>query len=160
MKSSGIFAACWAAKLHHIIPLNRKRAKCALCSTTLHIATIFSNRFLSLGIDKSWRKKAVKMLGDSNPSSILDVATGTADFAIECLRLNPDEVIGVDISEGMLEFGRKKLKDKGIDKIKLQVGDSEALQFEDKRFDAVVVGFGVRNFESLETGLKEINRVP
>jgi demethylmenaquinone methyltransferase/2-methoxy-6-polyprenyl-1,4-benzoquinol methylase len=119
----------------------------------------FLNRFLSLGIDKGWRKKAVKMLAKQNPKRILDVATGTGDFAIEALKINPDEIVGVDISEGMLEFGRKKLKEKGIEKISLEYGDSENLRFEDESFDAVIVAFGVRNFENLEKGLSEINRV-
>ncbi len=119
----------------------------------------FLNRFLSLGIDRSWRKKAVKMLAKHQPKRILDVATGTADFAIETLKINPEEVIGVDISEGMLEKGREKLVKKGISKIRLETGDSENLQFDDASFDAVIVAFGVRNFENLEKGLNEINRV-
>ncbi len=119
----------------------------------------FLNRFLSMGIDKGWRKKAIKMLAKQNPKRILDVATGTGDFAIETLKINPDEVIGVDISEGMLEMGRKKLEEKGISKIILQQGDSENLQFDDNSFDAVIVAFGVRNFENLQKGLSEIHRV-
>lgn len=119
----------------------------------------FLNRFLSLGIDISWRKKAVSMLKKHQPKRILDVATGTADFAIATLKLNPDEVIGVDISEGMLEVGRKKIADKSIINVSLENGDSENLRFEDGSFDAVIVAFGVRNFENLEQGLKEINRV-
>ena len=119
----------------------------------------FLNRFLSLGIDKGWRKKAIKMLAAHQPKRILDVATGTADFAIETLEINPEEVIGVDISEGMLDVGRKKLTEKGITNIRLESGDSENLQFADASFDAVIVAFGVRNFENLEKGLAEINRV-
>ncbi|MFT4598125.1 MAG: demethylmenaquinone methyltransferase/2-methoxy-6-polyprenyl-1,4-benzoquinol methylase, partial [Arenicella sp.] len=119
----------------------------------------FLNRFLSLGIDIGWRKKAIKMLAEHKPKRILDVATGTADFAIATLKINPEEVIGVDISEGMLEVGRKKLADKGIKNIRLESGDSEDLQYEDNSFDAVIVAFGVRNFENLEKGLAEINRV-
>lgn len=119
----------------------------------------FLNRFLSLGIDKVWRKKAIKLLAKHQPKSILDVATGTGDFAIATLKLNPEEIIGVDISEGMLEVGRKKMKEKGYSNIKLEVGDSEDLRFEDNRFDAVIVAFGVRNFENLSKGLQEINRV-
>lgn len=119
----------------------------------------FLNRFLSLGIDKGWRKKAIQMLSEHKPKRILDVATGTADFAIATLKINPDEVIGVDISEGMLDIGRKKLTDKGITKIRLENGDSENLQFDNASFDAVIVAFGVRNFENLEKGLAEINRV-
>lgn len=119
----------------------------------------FLNRFLSLGIDIGWRKKAIKMLAEHKPKRILDVATGTADFAIATLKINPEEVIGLDISEGMLEVGRKKLADKGIKNIRLESGDSEDLQYEDNSFDAVIVAFGVRNFENLEKGLAEINRV-
>ncbi|MBT8327847.1 MAG: bifunctional demethylmenaquinone methyltransferase/2-methoxy-6-polyprenyl-1,4-benzoquinol methylase UbiE [Bacteroidia bacterium] len=119
----------------------------------------FLNRFLSLGIDKGWRKTAIKILAKHNPKKILDVATGTGDFAIATLKINPDEVIGVDISEGMLEVGKKKIADKGIQNIRLEYGDSEDLQFDDNTFDAVIVAFGVRNFENLSKGLKEINRV-
>ncbi|SNT06559.1 demethylmenaquinone methyltransferase [Ekhidna lutea] len=120
----------------------------------------FLNHFLSLGIDIRWRKKAIKMLRDLEPKHILDIATGTGDFAIESLKLNPEKVVGVDISEGMLNVGREKMKKKGIaDIIDMQSGDSENLQFEDNSFDAVIVAFGVRNFENLEKGLAEMNRV-
>jgi demethylmenaquinone methyltransferase/2-methoxy-6-polyprenyl-1,4-benzoquinol methylase len=119
----------------------------------------FLNRFLSFGIDKSWRKRALKILKNHQPESILDIATGTGDFAIAMLPLNPKEVIGVDISEGMLAKGREKLNLKGITNIRLETGDSEDLQFEDNRFDAVIVAFGVRNFENLEKGLEEMKRV-
>tara|TARA_B110000438_G_scaffold218790_1_gene211684 strand:+ start:824 stop:1552 length:729 start_codon:yes stop_codon:yes gene_type:complete len=120
----------------------------------------FLNHFLSLGIDKLWRKKAVKLIRDSSPKQILDVATGTADFAIETLSCKPTNVIGVDISEGMLEKGRQKIKRKGLgDVIQLKYGDSENLPFEDDSFDAIIVGFGVRNFENLELGLNEMRRV-
>jgi len=120
----------------------------------------FLNHFLSLGIDIRWRKKAVKLLVPGKPKLILDVATGTGDFAVETLALNPDKVIGVDISEGMLEVGKKKMKDRGHEgKIELLKGDSENLPFEENKFDAVVVAFGVRNFENLEKGLMEMYRV-
>jgi demethylmenaquinone methyltransferase/2-methoxy-6-polyprenyl-1,4-benzoquinol methylase len=120
----------------------------------------FLNHFLSVGIDKIWRRKAVKMLREIQPKKMLDLATGTGDFAIECLKLNPDEVIGVDISEGMLDVGRKKMKSRGVDKIvSMRLGDSEALPFEDGYFDAFTVGFGVRNYENLEKGLAEMLRV-
>ncbi|HCM75629.1 MAG TPA: bifunctional demethylmenaquinone methyltransferase/2-methoxy-6-polyprenyl-1,4-benzoquinol methylase UbiE [Cytophagales bacterium] len=120
----------------------------------------FLNHFLSLGIDITWRKKAIKMLESIAPKQILDVATGTGDFAIESLRLNPDKVIGVDISEGMLEVGRVKMKDKKLDsRIELIYGDSENLPFEENKFDAIIVAFGVRNFENLEKGLAEMLRV-
>lgn len=120
----------------------------------------FLNHFLSLGIDIRWRKKAIRKLKDLNPKVILDVATGTGDFAIEALALNPDRVIGVDISEGMLDMGRKKMKAQGHEAIiELRTGDSENLPFEDNKIDAVIVAFGVRNFENLERGISEMYRV-
>ncbi|WP_186757673.1 bifunctional demethylmenaquinone methyltransferase/2-methoxy-6-polyprenyl-1,4-benzoquinol methylase UbiE [Echinicola salinicaeni] len=118
------------------------------------------NHVLSLGIDIIWRKTAIKMLQKDQPKIILDIATGTGDFAIEALALNPDKVIGVDISEGMLAEGKKKIKNKKLDHlIELQMGDSEKLLFEDNKFDAVIVSFGVRNFENLEKGLADMHRV-
>ena len=120
----------------------------------------FLNHFFSLGIDILWRKKAVKMLKPLQPKVLLDVATGTGDFAIECMSLNPDKVVGIDISSGMIGVGNTKLKNKGLDKvIGLQLGDSENLPFEDNSFDAETVAFGVRNFENLEKGLAEMFRV-
>ncbi|MDW7694092.1 bifunctional demethylmenaquinone methyltransferase/2-methoxy-6-polyprenyl-1,4-benzoquinol methylase UbiE [Flammeovirgaceae bacterium SG7u.111] len=120
----------------------------------------FLNHFLSLGIDIRWRKKAIGYLKEQQPESILDVATGTGDLAIEALSLKPKKIVGVDISEGMLEVGKKKIAKMGVDNvIELHVGDSENLQFPDKTFDAVMVAFGVRNFENLEKGLADIKRV-
>jgi demethylmenaquinone methyltransferase / 2-methoxy-6-polyprenyl-1,4-benzoquinol methylase len=120
----------------------------------------FLNHFLSLGIDITWRRKAIRMLQTSQPKLILDVATGTGDFALEALKLNPDKVIGIDISEGMLEVGRRKMKERNLtEKIELQLGDSENLPFEENKFDALIVAFGVRNFENLEKGLSEMLRV-
>ncbi|MCH7399972.1 bifunctional demethylmenaquinone methyltransferase/2-methoxy-6-polyprenyl-1,4-benzoquinol methylase UbiE [Belliella sp. DSM 107340] len=120
----------------------------------------FLNHLLSLGIDIIWRKKAIKMLQADQPKLILDIATGTGDFAIEALALNPDKVIGVDISAGMLEEGKKKMKKRKLDHIiDMQMGDSEKLLFEDNKFDAVIVSFGVRNFENLEKGLADMFRV-
>jgi demethylmenaquinone methyltransferase / 2-methoxy-6-polyprenyl-1,4-benzoquinol methylase len=120
----------------------------------------FLNHFLSLGIDVGWRKKAINLLTKSNPKVILDVATGTGDFAIQALALKPDRIIGVDISDGMLEVGRKKMKDRKVDHIiGLQLADSEKLPFPDNSFDAVTVAFGVRNFENMEAGLAEMLRV-
>lgn len=133
------------------------------------VATMFNNisrnydllnRVLSLGIDVRWRKKAIKQLEAHKPKLILDVATGTGDFAISALALNPDKVIGVDISEGMLSMGREKLLKLKLDKrIELQKGDSEGLLFPDNNFDAAIVAFGVRNFENLEKGLTDMLRV-
>ena len=120
----------------------------------------FLNHFLSLGIDKIWRRKAVNMLRPLKPQRILDLASGTGDFAIESLKLNPTEIVGMDISEGMLEVGRVKMKTKGYDNvISMRLGDSEDLPFEDGYFDALTVGFGVRNYENLEKGLTEMLRV-
>jgi len=120
----------------------------------------FLNHFLSLGIDKLWRKKAINLLRSRNPKVILDVATGTGDFAIQALTLNPDKIIGIDISTGMLEMGRVKIREQELEpKIELLVGDSENIPFEENKFDAITVAFGVRNFENLEQGLREIRRV-
>jgi len=120
----------------------------------------FLNHFLSLGIDILWRKKAIRLLESSQPKAILDIATGTGDFAIEALKLNPKKVIGIDISEGMLAVGVEKMKEKKVDHIiELMLGDSENLPFENASFDAYTVGFGVRNFENLEKGLSEMLRV-
>jgi len=133
------------------------------------VATMFNNisarydllnRVLSLGIDIIWRKKAIQLLKADQPKHILDLATGTADFAIEALSLNPDKVTGVDISAGMLDMGRIKLKIKGLEhKIELVLGDSERLPFSNNSFDAATVAFGVRNFENLDKGLTDIHRV-
>ena len=120
----------------------------------------FLNHFLSLGIDILWRKKAIKLLKNDSPKTILDIATGTGDFAIEALKLNPDKIVGVDISEGMLAVGKEKMVRLGHDKIiDMQMGDSERLLFDDNNFDAVIVAFGVRNFENLEKGLADMFRV-
>jgi len=120
----------------------------------------FLNHFLSLGIDISWRRKAIRMLAPYSPKYILDIATGTGDFALEAMKLNPERIIGVDISTGMLEIGRLKILEKGLEEsIRLEFGDSERLGFKDNNFDAVIVSFGVRNFEDLTRGLKEMHRV-
>lgn len=121
----------------------------------------FLNRFLSAGIDISWRKKALNLLKKNQPQQILDVATGTADLAIMSAKLlSPQRIIGIDISSGMLEIGKKKVSKLGLqDCIQLEMGDSEALPFDDHVFDAVTVSFGVRNFQQLEKGLSEILRV-
>ncbi|MCI0750335.1 MAG: bifunctional demethylmenaquinone methyltransferase/2-methoxy-6-polyprenyl-1,4-benzoquinol methylase UbiE [Flammeovirgaceae bacterium] len=120
----------------------------------------FLNHFLSLGVDNIWRWKAVQLLREYRPKLILDVATGTGDFALALNRINPDKIIGVDISEGMLEIGRKKIAARSLtDKIELISGDSEKIPFGENKFDAVTVGFGVRNFENLEAGLTDILRV-
>lgn len=120
----------------------------------------FLNQLLSLGIHKGWRKKAVGLLKEYQPKQMLDIATGTADFAIEAMKLNPDKVTGVDISEGMLKLGMEKVTKLGLqNKIELKVGDSENLPFTNNTFDAITVGFGVRNFENLEKGINDIYRV-
>ena len=121
----------------------------------------FLNRFLSAGIDIRWRKEAIRQLKDLDPKKILDVATGTADVAImSCGILQPEKIIGIDISDGMLELGRKKIHKLGLaNVIELVNGDSETIKFTDNSFDAVTVAFGVRNFQHLEKGLSEIKRV-
>ncbi len=121
----------------------------------------FLNRLLSLGIDKIWRKKAIDQLKNRHPKYILDVATGTADVALETMRrLHPNKIVGLDISAEMLHFGREKVAAKGLTEvIELVQGDSENLPFADNTFDAITVAFGVRNFENLEKGLSEMNRV-
>jgi demethylmenaquinone methyltransferase / 2-methoxy-6-polyprenyl-1,4-benzoquinol methylase len=121
----------------------------------------FLNRFLSVGIDISWRKKAIGFLKDLQPQSILDVATGTADVAIMTEKiLKPISIIGIDISDGMLEVGRKKIDAAGASNtIQLYNGDSAAIKYADNTFDAVTLSFGVRNFQQLEKGLSEILRV-
>jgi len=118
------------------------------------------NHTLSFGIDILWRRKAIKLLKPYAPKSVLDIATGTGDFALEATRLKPAKIIGVDISEGMLEVGRKKIIKRGMSElIELRVGDSENLDFEDNKFDVLTVAFGVRNFENLSKGLSEMYRV-
>jgi len=121
----------------------------------------FLNHFLSAGIDRSWREKAIKELKNIHPKLILDVATGTGDLAITANKvLRPDKVIGIDISEGMLELGRKKIQKLNlVDKIELLSGDSETINYGNSSFDAITVAFGVRNFEDLEKGLREMQRV-
>ncbi|GCD79099.1 bifunctional demethylmenaquinone methyltransferase/2-methoxy-6-polyprenyl-1,4-benzoquinol methylase UbiE [Schleiferia thermophila] len=118
------------------------------------------NHTLSLGIDRGWRKKLLQLAAPYKPKNILDVATGTGDLAIALSALNPEKITGIDISEGMLSFGHKKVSDKQLtDLIELRKGDSESLDFHDNTFDLVTVAFGVRNFENLEKGLSEMLRV-
>lgn len=121
----------------------------------------FMNRFLSAGIDVWWRKKAISQLQSLSPKKVLDVATGTGDVAIMTYRmLQPQKITGIDISEGMLELGRKKIEKLGLAKqIELLKGDSEVIRFEENSFDAITVAFGVRNFQNLDKGLKEMYRV-
>ncbi|MBB6680686.1 bifunctional demethylmenaquinone methyltransferase/2-methoxy-6-polyprenyl-1,4-benzoquinol methylase UbiE [Aequorivita sp. 609] len=119
------------------------------------------NRVISLGSDIKWRKKVIKMVGDTKPNSILDIATGTGDLAIQFAEsTNAEKIVGLDLSEGMLSIAKKKVSGKPISqKIEFIQGDSEALPFEDNTFDAITVSFGIRNFENLEVGLSEILRV-
>lgn len=121
----------------------------------------FMNRFLSAGIDVSWRKKAIKELKKDNPKLILDVATGTADMALMAYKaIKPEKIVGIDISDKMLEIGRQKVEKENLGtKIELLSGDSETIKFADNTFDAVMVAFGVRNFENLQKGMQEILRV-
>jgi demethylmenaquinone methyltransferase/2-methoxy-6-polyprenyl-1,4-benzoquinol methylase len=118
------------------------------------------NRVISFGIDVKWRKKVLNLVADKNPKTILDIATGTGDLALLMTQTNATKIIGLDISAGMLEVGRKKIEEKKLDsKIEMVLGDSENIPYEDATFDAVTVAFGVRNFETLEKGLAEILRV-
>jgi demethylmenaquinone methyltransferase/2-methoxy-6-polyprenyl-1,4-benzoquinol methylase len=118
------------------------------------------NHTLSLGIDILWRRKAIRLLKPFAPQTVLDIATGTGDFAVEAVKLKPKKIIGVDISEGMLEVGREKMAKKGLENlIELNYGDAENLAFEDNKFDVLTVAFGVRNFENLKKGLGEMFRV-
>lgn len=120
----------------------------------------FLNHFLSFGTDYLWRRKAIRLLRKNKPKSILDVATGTGDMAILASKLKPEKIVGIDISEKMLEIGIKKvLKNNLQDVITLQTGDSESLEFPENTFDAVMVAFGVRNFANLSQGLGEMYRV-
>ena len=121
----------------------------------------FLNRFLSAGIDKSWRKKAIDQLKSIHPKTLLDVATGTGDVAILAYKvLHPDKIIGIDISDGMLEIGRKKINKLNLSgSIELLHGDSETINYSSDTFDAITVAFGVRNFEHLENGLSEMLKV-
>ena len=118
------------------------------------------NRVISFGIDVSWRKKVTKIVSRNNPKQILDIATGTGDLALMMSQLNPDKIVGLDISAGMLEVGKQKVAKANLsDTIEMVVGDSENMPFDDNTFDAITVSFGVRNFANLDKGLKEIRRV-
>ena len=118
------------------------------------------NRVISFGIDVKWRNKVVDLVAASNPERILDIATGTGDLAINLAKTEAKEIIGLDISDGMLEVGRQKIAHKSLENlISMVIGDSENLPFDDNSFDAITVAFGVRNFEHLEKGLQEILRV-
>jgi len=137
-----------------------KKAQVAGMFNTIAWRYDFLNHFLSLGIDQYWRRKAIGMLEKEKPQLILDAATGTGDLALEAMKLKPVKIFGIDISEDMLNIGRRKVKSKKLsDTIELLEGDSENLIFNDEKFDAVTVAFGVRNFENLQKGLKEFNRV-
>jgi demethylmenaquinone methyltransferase/2-methoxy-6-polyprenyl-1,4-benzoquinol methylase len=118
------------------------------------------NRIISLGIDVKWRKKVVALVAETKPDSILDIATGTGDLAILMATTSAKKIIGLDLSVGMLEVGKKKIVNKNLDsKIEMVVGDSENIPYPNDYFDAITVSFGIRNFETLEKGLAEIYRV-
>jgi len=119
----------------------------------------FLNHSLSLGMDNVWRKIAIKKL-TNNPKSILDIATGTGDFAVSAAKYTDAKITGIDISQGMLNVGIEKVRKKNLNnRISLQLADSESLPFNDNTFDAITAGFGVRNFENLNKGLSEMKRV-
>ena len=118
------------------------------------------NRIISGGIDIKWRKKVVDILVQKKPEKILDVATGTGDLAVALIKTQASEIIGIDISKGMLDIGKEKVKKNQLHKkIKMEIGDSESIDYPENYFDAITVAFGVRNFENLDKGLSEIHRV-
>lgn len=121
----------------------------------------FMNHAMTLGIDKWWRKVAVKKVKATQPASILDIATGTGDFAIKLYKtIKPETVTGMDLSDGMLEVARRKVKDKGLDQaISFEQGDCLKMRFADESYDAITVAFGVRNFEHIDQGYREMMRV-
>ena len=149
----------------HIVPYKNsaqnKKEQVAAMFDSIADRYDFLNRFLSAGIDMSWRRKTIKKLRKDNPKKILDIATGTADMAIiACRLLDPEKIIGIDVSEQMLQLGKKKIEKERLETvIQLQKGDSEAINHPSDSFDAVMVAFGVRNFENLEKGLSEMLRV-
>jgi len=147
-----------------ITPYNQqetKKAQVADMFNNISKTYDFLNHFLSLGIDIIWRKQAINELKKDKPQLILDVATGTGDFAFEALSiLKPKKIIGVDISQGMLDIAQQKITKRNLsDKFEVKLGDSEKLPFDNNEFDAVTVAYGVRNFENLEVGLADIQRV-
>jgi demethylmenaquinone methyltransferase/2-methoxy-6-polyprenyl-1,4-benzoquinol methylase len=140
---------------------NNKKQQVAEMFNTIAFRYDFLNRFLSAGIDVSWRRKAIKEIQALHPNMVLDVATGTADVALMTYKLlKPTKIVGIDISEGMLSLGKQKIAKLGLQNhIELLTGDSETINFPDNTFDAITVAFGVRNFENLEKGLSEMYRV-
>jgi len=127
-----------------------------------HIAPTydFLNHFLSVGIDKKWRKKTISLLIPFQPKLILDIATGTGDLSLEALSLNPEHITGIDISENMLQIAQQKITTKNLQqKITLLIADSEKIPFPSSSFDSIICSFGIRNFKNLETGIKEMHRV-
>ncbi|MFW5721326.1 MAG: bifunctional demethylmenaquinone methyltransferase/2-methoxy-6-polyprenyl-1,4-benzoquinol methylase UbiE [Bacteroidota bacterium] len=138
-----------------------KKEQVALMFNNIARRYDFLNHFLSLGIDKIWRKKAIKFLVNIKHNPVLlDIACGTGDLAIEALTLNPEKIIGLDISDEMLKIGRKKIDKKNVSHIiSLQNGDAENISFDNNYFDGITVAFGVRNFENLSKGLTEMCRV-
>ena len=148
----------------HIKPYGEEGTKAVQVERMFnHIAPTYDqlNHTLSMGIDRSWRRKAIHTLRPYHPQQILDIATGTGDFAIlACRELQPQFLIGADISEGMMEVGREKVQQAGLaDKVSFAREDCTALSFADATFDAVTVAFGVRNFEHLDIALGEMCRV-
>lgn len=139
---------------------NAKKAEVASMFNNIAGNYDFLNHFFSMGIDKLWRKKVVGIVSKLRPRRILDVATGTGDLAIALAAVQPEKITGIDISEGMLEKGRQKIREQSLSNvIELEYGDSENIHFENEQFDAVTVAFGVRNYQNLEKGLSEMHRV-
>jgi len=137
-----------------------KKEQVALMFDSIAPKYDFLNHILSFNIDKLWRKKAIRLISGHKPDSILDVATGTGDFAIAALKSGAKKVTGIDISKEMVAVGQEKVRKLGLtDRIELMTGDSEDIRFPDFTFDAATVAFGVRNFENLTKGLNEVFRV-
>lgn len=151
-------------KAEHVLPYDAKSSKTSqikrMFDSIAHSYDLL-NRVLSFGIDKIWRRKALKRVAQFSPKKLLDVATGTGDFAIlAAKKINPDQIIGIDLSQGMLDVGREKVKKGHLDQlITFEQQDCLNLSFEDHTFDAITVAFGVRNFEELEKGYAEMYRV-
>ena len=148
-----------SAKILYINDVMQKEYVRSLFDNIAHRYDIL-NHLLSGGVDLYWRRAAIRTLLSHHPKNILDVATGTADFALAAMRLHPEKIIGVDISESMLEIGRNKIRQKGLqNSIELFAGEAEKMDFRSGQFDAAIVAFGARNFEDLDKGLSEMHRV-
>lgn len=140
--------------------INKNKGKISSMFNDIAPKYDFLNHFLSLGIDKRWRRKVIKLLREKQYDKIIDIATGTGDLAIDLLKLKPNKIIGIDIAEKMIEIGNQKIQKKKLtDFIELKTGDSLEISYDDNTFDVATCSFGVRNFEDLKKGLTEMHRV-